>query len=139
MAALRNRTLTSAFQTLGQTTQIGTSKTPKVPSTHALQIDSLSANNQILGRPPLWTIIELPGSLPMEGKSMTLTGRILFSSVPPSYSLVSVSDPLRAFEMTRLGALQGPSTRWLMELQRYKDTVRCAERDQRSQDTVKNN
>ena len=51
------------------------------------------------------------------GQINDLIGETLFSSVPPGNSLVSVSDPLRAVNLP--GAL-------LLELQRIKDTFRCA-------------
>ena len=56
------------------------------------------------------------------------TGKHCFSSVPPSNSLVSVSKPIKGFfELTRRPsrALDSPLA-LLLELQRYKDTVRCA-------------
>ena len=56
-----------------------------------------------------------------------LVGETLFSSVPPINSLVSVSDPRRAFwaDTAPPRALYWPHE-WLPELQSYKDTVRCA-------------
>ena len=43
-------------------------------------------------------------------------GNTVFSSVPPSNSLVSVSDPSRALDSPRV---------LLPELQRYKDAIKC--------------
>ena len=58
-----------------------------------------------------------------------LAGETLFSSVPPSNSLISVSDPRRAFwadTVPFLGPRLASPRALLPELQRYKDTVRCA-------------
>ena len=54
----------------------------------------------------------------LEGKLMTPHRGALFSSVPPSNSLVSVSDPPR--DCTR--TLLGPSTRFVRCFQIYRDT-----------------
>ena len=67
---------------------------------------------------PLWQ----KSLICLEGKSMTPhRGYTLFSSVPPSNSLVSVSDPLRAF-LSWQGALQGPSTRLVRCFWNYRKT-----------------
>ena len=55
-----------------------------------------------------------------------LVRETLFSSVPPSNSLVSVSDPRRAFWADQRPSWALDSSRALLpELQRYKDTVCC--------------
>ena len=56
-----------------------------------------------------------------------LIGETLFYSAPPGNSLVSVSDPWRAFRADT-APFKGPRvTSWVaLELQGYKDTVRCA-------------
>ena len=56
-----------------------------------------------------------------------LVGETLFSSVPPSKSLVSIPDPCRAFwtDTRPSRALDSPRA-LLTELQRYRDTVRWA-------------
>ena len=58
---------------------------------------------------------------------MTPRRETLFSSVPPSNSLVSVSNPRRAYKLTRRPSRALDLPRALLpELQRHKDTVRCA-------------
>ena len=59
----------------------------------------------------------------MRANQWPLIGETLFSVVPPSNSLVSVSDPWRFFELTRCSSMAIDSPRALLpELQRYKDT-----------------
>ena len=56
-----------------------------------------------------------------------ISNKSLFSAVPPSNSLVSVSLE-RLFELTRRPSRALASPRALLpELQRYKDSVRCGE------------
>ena len=71
------------------------------------------ASNQILG-----------GQI--GNKQIPPVGEKLFSSVPTSYSLISVSTLEGLLELTQhpLRALDSPCTLH-QELQRYKDTIRC--------------
>ena len=80
-----------------------------------------------LGRFPVLQLYLLGRSAAIIFLGFFLGGGTLFTTVPPSHSLIFVSDPSRAFELTRRPSrVQDLPFALLLKLPRIKDTVRCA-------------